>query len=78
MEKNAPKKSGYTAWEATELVWDLMISIVVPTILCALAGRWLDQRYHSTPLFLLVGLGCALGIIAVIVVRKGKDIAKRL
>ena len=72
------KKPSLTPWEALGLVWDLGLQIALPTVAFTLGGRWLDRRYDTSPLFILLGLGLALAVVAVLVVRQGKDIAKRL
>mgnify|MGYP000020606293 CR=1 FL=1 len=38
------------------LLTELGLSVVVPTLLGALAGRWLDDRLGSAPLLLVLGL----------------------
>ncbi len=65
-------------WQALELVWDLLFAIAIPTILFALGGRWLDKRFHTSPIFLILGLVLALVVAGIIVMRKGKEISKRL
>ncbi|MFZ2804030.1 MAG: AtpZ/AtpI family protein [Patescibacteria group bacterium] len=78
MPENKPKKADPTPWEAMEWVWDILLGIAVPTTLFALAGRWLDKRYSTSPWFTVVGLVLALIVVYIIVMRKGKDISKRL
>jgi len=65
-------------WEALGYVWELLVLIAVPTIALALAGRWLDRRYHTTPWATIAGLFLAILICAVVVKRKGASIAERL
>lgn len=78
MPQETPKKGTPTPWEALELVWDILLGIAIPTTLFALAGRWLDKRYSTSPWFTIIGLALALLVAGVIVTRKGKDISKRL
>lgn len=63
-----------TNWQALDLVWDILLAIAVPSVLFALGGRWLDQRWHTTPLFLILGLLAALGITTLLVIRKAKKL----
>jgi hypothetical protein len=44
--------------EALQLSWVLLFSLLVPLFV----GIWLDQKLHTSPLFVL--LGAALGILA--------------
>ncbi|MDO8583873.1 MAG: AtpZ/AtpI family protein [bacterium] len=69
-----PKAVG--TWQAIGFVWDLLILIAVPTIFFALAGRWLDSRWHTSPLFSVLGLFLALGVTLVLMVRKAKKLSK--
>ncbi len=43
---------------AMELSWTMLFSLLLPLLL----GIWLDQKFHTTPLFVL--LGTLLGILA--------------
>ncbi|MBI4138856.1 AtpZ/AtpI family protein [Candidatus Uhrbacteria bacterium] len=78
MDKPKPKEPDIAPWQAVAFTWDLIIAIALPTVLFALLGRWLDARFGTKPLFIILGLIAALGIVSVVIVRKGKDIAKRL
>ena len=67
------------AWQAVGFVWDLLASIAVPTILLALLGRWLDNRWHTTPWLTVVGLVVAIVIAGLMVYRlaeRGKNLLK--
>lgn len=54
-------RSGY---EGLALFGQLGLTIAIPIILGALAGRWIDGKLETTPLFLLVLIltGVAAGI----------------
>lgn len=73
-----PKKEGISPWVAMEIVWDLIITVAVPTVIFALLGRWLDQRYNTGFVFLVIGLVLALLVVTKIILKKGRAIAKRL
>ncbi len=64
--------------EALGMVWNVIFSIAIPTTLLALGGRWLDNRWHSSPWMTLLGLALALGISYVLVSRQAKAIAANL
>lgn len=76
-ENPLPKKDPGLV-EAMGIVWEVSLIVVIPTLALSLAGRWLDRRFGTTPLFLALGLLCTLGIITLLVMKRGKDIAKRL
>ena len=61
------------AWKATGFVWEILLAIIIPTTGFALLGRWLDDKAHTSPLFLILGLMLALGIAYLIVMRKAKQ-----
>lgn len=73
-----PRKDGMSPWIALGIVWDLIISVAIPTVIFALLGRWMDQRLGTGCLFLIIGLVLALLVVTKIVLKKGKTIAKRL
>ncbi|MGD8398581.1 MAG: AtpZ/AtpI family protein [Anaerolineae bacterium] len=51
-------KKGEAISMALNLGWTMLFSLVIPL----LAGIWLDNRFDSSPLFLLLGVG--LGVLA--------------
>lgn len=63
------------AWEAMGFVWDVLVMIAVPTVLFALAGRWLDRTLGVHPLFTILGLVLALILAGLLVYRKAKKLA---
>lgn len=78
MDIEPSKKKEMTIWDAISIVWDLLFTIAIPTVLFALLGRWADRRLGSTPIFLIAGLILALSAVAFLVVRKGKRLIKIL
>lgn len=78
MEDLAPKKTSPTQWEAVGFVWEVFVSIAAPTVLCALAGRWLDKRYASTPWFMVIFLVLAVAISGLLVYRKAKQFSVKM
>jgi F0F1-type ATP synthase assembly protein I len=78
MPEKTPKKEDPTPWQALAWVWDILLGIAIPTTLFALGGRWLDTHYGTSPWFTILGFILALFVAGTIVMRKGKDISKRL
>ena len=50
--------------------------IAVPVVLFALAGKWLDGRYGTKPLFLIAGFILAAAVSSFSIARKAKKFAK--
>jgi F0F1-type ATP synthase assembly protein I len=58
------------SFSALSLAWELGYLIAIPLIVFALAGRWLDKIFQSSPLFLLIGLFFALVVTTFFVYQK--------
>jgi F0F1-type ATP synthase assembly protein I len=54
------KKHGNPFTEALQLFWELGFIIALPVALFAFGGAFLDRFFHTSPLFLLVGIALAL------------------
>lgn len=63
-----PPKS--PTWQALGLAWELGYSIAIPLVLFALAGRWADKRFSTSPWLLLGGMGLAIIFTTIFLVRK--------
>ena len=70
-ETKIPSKK-FNKWQALGFVWDVFFAVAVPTVIFALIGRWLDLRWHVTPLFSIIGLVLALAVITLLMARKIK------
>lgn len=57
-------------WQALNLAWELGYTIAIPLVLFALAGRWIDRRFDTSPWFLLVGMALAITMTTIALVRK--------
>ncbi|MEK7561211.1 MAG: AtpZ/AtpI family protein [Patescibacteria group bacterium] len=55
--------------------WGLGYRIALPLVFFALAGRALDKKIDTAPLFLLAGLAIALVSSAMLVYRMIRDIS---
>ena len=54
------------------LTWQLLIVVVAPFV----GGHYLDERWGTTPLWTLVGLGVALALAALATYRGYQTLAK--
>ena len=73
--KKKKKKAGEMDWvNALERASSLSISIVSFPVIFLLGGVWLDKRFETTPLFILLGIivGIAAGIY--VFIKKGRKI----
>lgn len=70
------KKEASVLWQVLGLAWDLGYIIAAPLVLLALGGRLLDKRFHTSPLFLLLGIFVSLIITTIAIYRKTKNIMK--
>lgn len=68
-------KPALSQLKSLRLVWDLLFMVAVPTVVFALVGRALDSRWHTSPIFTLMGLFLALIVTSIIMYRKAKTIA---
>lgn len=64
--------------QALGFVADVFLSIAVPTTVLALGGRWLDERFGLTPVFLILGLLIALTSAYLLISRKAKSYVARI
>jgi len=57
-------------WFALELLGQLGYIIAIPLVILALAGRFFDKKYNTSPWFLIAGMFFALIISTVWVYKK--------
>lgn len=77
-QEGATGRTPVSRWEAIGFVWEVLLSVAVPTTLLGLGGRWVDRHYGSSPWATVLGLLLAIGISALIVLRRGKAMAERM
>lgn len=61
---------------ALRIFADFSGSIAVPAVLAALLGKWLDEKQHTAPRFLILFLALALSMTAWMIVKKAKKYQK--
>ena len=73
-----PKKvsDAYYYVLAMRIAADLSLTIAVPAVLSALLGKWLDERWGTEPLLLVLLLIVAFCLTAFIIYRKAMKYAK--
>lgn len=54
----------------------LGFTIAIPLVIFALAGRLIDRRFDTSPLFLLIGIGLSLVVTSLAVYREIKKITE--
>lgn len=71
--KNAPVRP---LWQALNLAWELGYTIVIPLVLFALAGRYADKQFGTSPWLLLGGMVLAITVTTIALVRKFSKLIK--
>ena len=60
-----------------QLAWELGYLIAIPLVVFALTGRFLDQRFDTSPWILLAGIFLALVVSGIAVARKALEVMKQ-
>ena len=70
-ENNTNKEENNTSsWSALGFAWELGYSIVVPLVLFALGGRYLDKKMGTSPWMLLGGLAISIVLTSIVTYYK--------
>lgn len=75
-QKGMAGKDQTSMWQALGLAWQLGYTIAIPIVVFGLAGRWLDKKYGTSPLLLLVGIFFATIVSSLSVYRKALHIVE--
>lgn len=70
MPNEQPPQKTSTVWQAFNLAWELGYTIVVPLVIFALAGRYADKKWHTSPWLLLSGMAVAIIVTTMLLIRK--------
>lgn len=62
--------------DSIRLVGQLGFEIALPLVGFALGGRWIDQRFNTSPTFLLIGMLLAVVVSTLLVALKIKQYLK--
>lgn len=72
-EKERGSESGLTDFRPLALAWELGYTIAIPLVIFALAGRFVDKYFNSSPLWLLIGIVVSIVFTSFLLVRKMKS-----
>ena len=76
MKKAEKEKSVF--WQAVGLAFKFGYTITIPLVALALAGRFLDKKFDSSPLLLLVGIVLSLIISSTILLIKVRKVMSEI
>lgn len=72
------EKRDISPWEAMGLVWDILISVIVLTLIFAFGGLYLDRWLKTKFLFTAIGFVLLVVVGKKILLKKAKRITDRL
>ena len=73
-EKEKNKKERTIFLQTLSLAWELGYVIAVPIVILAAGGRFLDNRYDTSPIFLISGILLSILVSGTLVFKKAKRI----
>ncbi len=76
MKKLDKEKSAF--WQAIGLAWQFGYTITIPLVALVLAGRFLDKKFNSSPLLLLIGIVLSIIISSIVLLVKVKRIIEEV
>lgn len=76
MKKVDKEKSLF--WQAMGLVFKFGYTIILPLIALALAGRFLDKKFDSSPLLLLTGIVLSIIVSSIVLLIKVKKVMEEI
>lgn len=72
------KKAKSAMWTALSVAWELGYLIAIPLVVLAFSGAWMDRKFGTSPLWLLIGIAFAFIITSVGIYRKIKEITSQI
>ncbi len=65
-------------WQAVSLTFKFGYTITIPLVALALGGRFLDKKFDSSPLLLLVGIVLSLIVSSTVLLVKVKKVMEEM
>lgn len=78
MEPDKIQQKDISPWEAMGLVWDLLITVIVLTLIFAFGGIYLDKIVKTKFVFTIIGFIALVYFGKMILLKKAKKITDRL
>lgn len=75
-KRGMDKDTKSNLWQALSLLGQLGYVIAIPLVILAMIGRFIDNKYHTSPWFLIAGMFLALIISTFWVYKKTMEIMK--
>ena len=76
-ENSRPRPIRQDLLLAVRLAWNFGYIIAIPAVLFGFGGAYLDKTWSTSPVFILIGLGIALGLSVVGIWRVVKEIMRQ-
>lgn len=57
------------------MAWELGYTIAIPIAVLGFGGAWLDKKFGTSPLLILIGIALSITISGIAVYRKVKRIS---
>lgn len=74
MKENKEQKQKSAMWLALDIAYELGYLIALPIVILGFAGAYADKYFHTSPLFILIGIVLAFIITSIGAFRKIKKI----
>jgi F0F1-type ATP synthase assembly protein I len=75
-EENKEKDGVLSKSDLIAFAFDLGFAIVIPLVIFALGGRFLDKKFETSPLFLIIGLLISIVFTGISIYKKTKKYTK--
>lgn len=73
-KKEKDKKERAIFLQTLSLSWELGYMIAIPLVILAIGGRFLDNKYDTSPIFLISGILLSILVSGILVFKRAKRI----